>query len=128
MNAKYYRSPEGLLIIVGMDDRSNDQLSLKVADQNDLWFHVAGFPGSHVVLRCGGETPDKASVEMAAQLAAWYSKMRKGGTVSVSCCQARNVSKPHKAPPGTVSIRKEKTLKVRPTLHEEVTAPEDAPV
>ncbi|MBU1238531.1 DUF814 domain-containing protein [Myxococcota bacterium] len=123
MNVKYFRSPQGLIIMVGMDDRSNDQLSLRVADQNDLWFHVSGFPGSHVILRCGGLEPDKLSIQTAAELAAWFSKMRKGGTVSVSCCHAKNVSKPPKAHPGTVSIKKEKNIKVRPTLHPEISPP-----
>lgn len=120
MNYKYFKSPEGLYIIVGMDDKSNDQLSLKIAKQNDLWFHVAGFPGSHVVLRCNNEKPGKKCIEAAAQVAAWFSKMRKGGTVSVSYCLGKNVKKPSKAKHGTVTIKGEKIVKVKPKLLEEV--------
>jgi predicted ribosome quality control (RQC) complex YloA/Tae2 family protein len=125
MNIKYYESPEGYTIMVGMDDMSNDYLSIKVAGQSDYWFHVAGFPGSHVVLKCGGNKPGKESIEAAAALAAWFSKMRKGGRVSVSCCLAKNVKKPKKAKPGTVTIKGEKIVKVRPELFKEIQEPED---
>jgi predicted ribosome quality control (RQC) complex YloA/Tae2 family protein len=60
--------------------------------------------------------PDRATLEAAASVAAWHSKARAGGTVPVSCTLAVNVSKPKGAPAGTVTIRKEKTLKVRPGL------------
>jgi hypothetical protein len=36
--------------------------------------------------------------------------------VAVSCTRARYVSKPRGAPPGTVQIRKETVLKVRPGI------------
>ena len=49
MRVKEYTSPSGLEIIVGQDDASNDRLTLKEAQPNDLWFHISGFPGSHVI-------------------------------------------------------------------------------
>jgi len=114
MKIKKYSSSGGLDILVGQDDASNDYLSLKLADANDLWFHVAGFPGSHVVLRCAGTEADKESISEAAALAAWFSKMRNGRNVAVHYCLAQNVSKPRKAKPGTVTIRREKKIKVNP--------------
>lgn len=122
MNAKIktFHSHAGLAILVGMDDASNDYLSLKLARPNDYWFHVSGVPGSHVVLRCHDSgAPDRESLEQAAALAAWFSKMRGGGTVSVSYCLARDVSKPRGAKPGSVVIKKAKKLKVRPHLLDE---------
>lgn len=72
-------------------------------------------PGSHVVLRVPpGAAPDRATRERAAAIAAYHSKARTAGTVAVSCTEARHVSKPRGVKPGTVSIRKEITLKVRP--------------
>ena len=79
-------------------------------------------PGSHVVLR-SGETeiePDKTSIQEAAALAAWYSKMRKGGKVAVHYCLARYVKKPRGAKPGTVTIQREKKISVRPELRDEI--------
>ncbi len=118
MNIKTFVLPDGLEVWVGLDDRSNDRLSLKEAHPNDLWFHVNGFPGSHVVLRCGESEvePHKESIRQAAQLAAYFSKMRNAGTVSVHYCRARNVQKPRGAKPGTVTIKQASKIKVKPML------------
>jgi predicted ribosome quality control (RQC) complex YloA/Tae2 family protein len=109
--------PGGWKVLAGKTDADNDYLSLKLAKPNDYWFHVRGMPGSHVVLRTGSEgEPDRATLKEAAAVAAWYSKARQGGVVPVSCTQARYVTKPRGAKPGLVHIRKEITLKVRPSL------------
>jgi len=118
MKIKKFISSNGLEILVGQDDASNDYLSLKLAKANDLWFHVAGFPGSHVVLRCSDTGDDRESIEQAAALAAWFSKMRNGKNVSVHYCKAQNVSKPKKSKPGTVHIKQIKKIKVIPSLTE----------
>ncbi len=122
MKIKKYQSSAGIEIWVGQDDYSNDQLSIKTAHANDVWFHVSGMPGSHVLLRCGEEgfTADKESIREAAALSAWFSKMRKGGLVAVHYCLAKYVKKPRGAKPGTVTISKEKKIKVRPELREEI--------
>ncbi len=76
-------------------------------------------PGSHVVLRVpAGENPDRNILNMAASIAAYYSKARTGGVVAVSCTRGRYVTKPRGAKPGTVQIHKESVLKVRPGLGE----------
>lgn len=116
MKIKKFVSSAGLEICVGQDDYSNDYLSLKLASANDLWFHVAGFPGSHVVLRCAQNEAEKQSIKEAAALAAWFSKMRNGKNVAVHYCKAKNVSKPPKAKPGTVNIKQIKKIKVIPHL------------
>lgn len=115
---KTFRSSSGLTILVGRDDQSNDELTFDLAHPNDLWFHVHGAPGSHVILQCGadGIEPDKTDIEEAAALAAWFSKLRQGGQVPVHYCYAKHISKPKQAPAGTVSIRQEKRVKVRPSL------------
>ncbi len=79
-------------------------------------------PGSHVVLKVPtGEDPHKDILKMAASIAAYYSKARTGGVVAVSYTRGRYVTKPQGAKPGTVQIRKEKVLKVRPGLGEATT-------
>lgn len=112
-----YQLPGGWTVMAGRTDADNDILSIKLARPNDYWFHVRGMPGSHVLLRSedGGE-PDRATLEAAAAVAAWHSKARGGGIVAVSVTQAKHVGKPRGAKPGTVTIRKEKVLKVRPAL------------
>jgi predicted ribosome quality control (RQC) complex YloA/Tae2 family protein len=118
-----YTLPGGWVVLVGRSERANDHLSLKLARPGDLWFHIRGMPGSHVVLQVPGELqPDRATQELAAAIAAYHSKARHAGTVAVSCTEARHVSKPRGAKPGSVAIRKETTIKVRPITDETAVA------
>jgi predicted ribosome quality control (RQC) complex YloA/Tae2 family protein len=104
-------------VLVGRTDADNDYLSLKVARPDDRWFHVRGVPGSHVILQGpAGAEPDRETLKRAAAIAAYHSKARSAGLVAVSCTQARYVTKPRTAKPGTVQIRKEVVFKVRPAL------------
>jgi predicted ribosome quality control (RQC) complex YloA/Tae2 family protein len=61
-----------------------------------------------------GEEPARKTRESAAAIAAHHSKARGGGVVAVTCTRARYVTKPPGAKPGTVQVRKEVILKVRP--------------
>lgn len=115
-----YQLPGGWTVLAGRNDRDNDLLSLKIARPNDRWFHVRGLSGSHVVLQVPpGADPDRATLEGAAAIAAWHSKKRQSRQVAVSFTLARHVTKPRGAEPGTVTIRREKVLKVRPALPEQ---------
>jgi predicted ribosome quality control (RQC) complex YloA/Tae2 family protein len=110
-----YALPGGWEVLAGRTDAANDYLSIRLARPDDRWFHIRGMPGSHVVLRVPtGAVPDRETLERAAAIAAFHSKARGAGTVAVSCTEARHVSKPRGARPGTVSIRRESVLKVRP--------------
>lgn len=110
-----YLLPGDWQVLAGRTEAANDHLSLTLARPADLWFHIRGMPGSHVVLRVPpGATPDRATRELAAGIAAYHSKARSAGTVAVTCTEARHVSKPRGARPGTVAIRKESVIKVRP--------------
>jgi predicted ribosome quality control (RQC) complex YloA/Tae2 family protein len=112
-----YNLPDGFRVLVGKTDADNDALSLRVARQDDWWFHVHAMPGSHVILQAPeGVEADRATLEAAAAIAAYHSKAKNAGRVPVSYTRARNVSKPRGVPAGTVEIRKEATLKVRPGL------------
>ena len=108
----------GWTVLAGKTDADNERLSLKIARPKDWWFHIRGMSGSHVVLRVDDEEPDRATLEAAAAIAAWHSKARGGGTVAVSATRAQYVSKPRGAPRGTVEIRKERVIKVKPKLPE----------
>ena len=112
-----YELPGGWKVLAGKSDADNDFLSLKMAKPKDYWFHVRGMPGSHVVLRSKpNEDPDRETLKRAAAVAAFHSKARNGGIVAVSCTRARYVTKPRGAKSGSVRIRKESVLKVRPGL------------
>jgi predicted ribosome quality control (RQC) complex YloA/Tae2 family protein len=111
----HYTLPGGWQVLVGRTDADNDRLSQHIAKPNDWWFHIRGMPGSHVLLLARpGDDPDRATLKRAAAISAYHSKARTAGLVAVSCTRARYVTKPRDAPPGTVQIRKEVVLKVRP--------------
>ena len=115
-----YELPGGWEVLAGKTETDNDILSLKTAKANDLWFHVRSLPGSHTILRHpDGGTPDNATIKSAAAIAAWHSKARNAGTVPVSCTEAKHVGKPRGAKPGSVTIKRGKTIKVRPALPDE---------
>jgi predicted ribosome quality control (RQC) complex YloA/Tae2 family protein len=109
---------EGYEILVGRGDEDNDHLTFDVAEPRDLWLHVAGgTPGSHVVVRNpeGGEVP-RSVVEIAAAVAAWYSKARGAPKVEVHVCRASDVNKPRGAPAGLVELRRYEKVRVKPAL------------
>jgi predicted ribosome quality control (RQC) complex YloA/Tae2 family protein len=108
---------EGFEILVGRGARENDALTFEVAEPNDLWLHVAGPAGSHVVIR----NPDaleelpRSVLLRAAELAAWHSKARGSrGKVEVHLCRVSDVSKPRGFPPGQVLLRRWEPLRVYP--------------
>jgi predicted ribosome quality control (RQC) complex YloA/Tae2 family protein len=112
-----YDLPDGYEVLAGKTDADNDMLSLKLAAPGDLWFHVRGLPGSHVILRHPeGQKPDSTVIKEAASIAAWHSKARNAGTVPVCYTEAKHVGKPRGAKPGSVTIKREKIVKVRPGL------------
>ncbi len=102
-----YVLSNGWTVLAGRTDADNDRLSLKVAKPNDWWFHVKGRPGSHVVLQVpSGLEASREILEAAAAVAAWHSKVRESRQAAVNGTQARYVSKPRGAKPGTVTIRR----------------------
>lgn len=116
-----YQLPGDWRVFAGKTDAANEELSLRFARPRDLWFHIRGMPGSHVVLQVPeGREPEKRDVELAASVAAYHSKARAAGTVAVSCTEARFVSKPRGAKPGTVAITRERVIKVRPAAEAQI--------
>lgn len=109
----------GWIVLAGRTDADNDVLTFRVARPDDWWFHVKGMPGSHALLQGPpGEDPPRDLLKAAAAVAAHYSKARDAGVVPVVCAPARFVTKPRGAKPGTVEVRRETVLKVRPGLPE----------
>jgi predicted ribosome quality control (RQC) complex YloA/Tae2 family protein len=119
--ARRFVSPDGFVILVGRTARDNDVLSLKIGRPHDVWMHVAGESGSHVIVR----NPDglarlpRETMQMAAGLAARYSKARDGGRVAVHAATCADVSKPRGLPAGKVALRRYTTLYAAPWRNEE---------
>ena len=106
--------------MVGRYRAENEQLSLKIARDPDVWFHVRGAPGAHVVLRMSllpkATVADDDCMQMAADLAAFYSELRDERKALVAYTSPRHITKPNGAPLGAVRLREEDgTILGRPT-------------
>ena len=109
-----YKSSDGFSILVGRNNKQNDQLSLKFAEKTDIWLHTQLITGSHVLILTDGETPPDKTIEEAAVIAAVNSSGRDSGLVPVDYCLARYVKKPTGAKPGKVIFTNYKTAFVKP--------------
>lgn len=109
-----FETKDGFVIWVGRNNRQNDRLTMKLAGNNDIWFHTKNIPGSHTVLVTEGKTPSEEALLEAAVLAARYSKARDSAQVPVDYTQVRHVSKPQGAKPGMVIYENYKTAFVNP--------------
>jgi predicted ribosome quality control (RQC) complex YloA/Tae2 family protein len=110
-----YELPGGWTLLVGATAADNDVLSTAIAEPEDWWFHVEGVAGSHVILRAKpDEEPSRETLRQAAAVAAYHSKARNAGTVSVYYTRARYVRKPRGVQAGTVEVSRGTILKVKP--------------
>lgn len=102
LDAYQYVTKKGKKVLVGRSNAQNDFLTFKVADKSDWWFHVTKAPGSHVILRTGGEEPSDECVLEAARIAVKHSSLSKNTKTSVDYTEVRNLKKPNGAKPGFV--------------------------
>jgi hypothetical protein len=111
-----YRSASGHAILVGRGAKDNDALTTKHARPHDLWLHVKGVPGAHVVvpLERGRSCPPDVLVD-AATLAAHHSDARDEESVEVSYTERRFVRKKKGQAAGKVTLDREKVIVVRVT-------------
>ncbi len=81
---KTFTSRDGLLLWVGRSKDENLELTFKQARGNDIWMHVRGKPGAHLVipLRTGKSAPLETLLD-AAHLTLYYSGGEKWGKTEV---------------------------------------------
>ena len=110
-----FLSSDGYTILVGRNNKQNDELTIKSAYSTDLWLHTKNIPGSHVIVRTNGqgEVPDQTLVE-AAEIAAYHSKAQNASGVAVDYTLIKNIRKPNGAKPGFVIYDTNYTVFVTP--------------
>ena len=112
----HYVTSDDFHIFVGKNNIQNDELTFKVANGGDWWFHAKNVPGSHVILKTQGrEVPDHV-FELAAGLAAYYSKSQKSPKVEIDYLERKNVKKPAGAKPGYVIYYTNYSMNVEPSV------------
>lgn len=84
---------DGFLIYIGKDAKSNDHLTFNIADDNDIWMHAKGVPGSHVVIKVNKQLPTDSIIRHAAELAKKNSKSKNESNVDVVYCKKKFVTK-----------------------------------
>ncbi|WP_426333079.1 Rqc2 family fibronectin-binding protein [Paenibacillus silvae] len=107
-----FTSSEGIDILVGKNNLQNEYVTNRLASANDTWLHTKDIPGSHVVIR--STDFGEATLEEAAQLAAYFSQAKESSSVPVDYTYIRHVRKPSGAKPGFVIYDHQKTLFVTP--------------
>ncbi len=110
---KRIETEEGFVVWIGRSSRQNAAV-LERAAPLDLWFHVHGLPGGHIVLVTGGRPAPEALIQRVAGVAAYYSAARGEPRAEVDVTERRNVRPIPGAGPGQVTYRGERTLVVTP--------------
>ncbi len=106
-----FRAPSGRPTFVGKSGRGNEFLLRRKARKGDLWFHVKGFAGAHVlVLQRTGGPADEDDRVFAAALAVHFSKARGRGKVEVMVADPADIHHAKGGLPGQVTVRTYKTL------------------
>jgi predicted ribosome quality control (RQC) complex YloA/Tae2 family protein len=109
------QTARGSRIAVGRSPIENAELTFRVARPNDVWFHAQGIPGAHVILARDDRTAaPNEDLELAASLAAYYSRARNATSVAVDYTLRKHVRKQRAAPPGLVWYTHAKTIVAQP--------------
>lgn len=99
-----FKTTDGMTLYVGKNNMQNDKLTMKDAAKDDIWFHVKGLPGSHVILVTDGKEPTDRDYTEAASIAAGYSKAT-SDIVAVDYTRVKNIKKPAGSKPGFVTYK-----------------------
>ena len=112
----HYISSDGFHMYVGKNNIQNEELTFKLANGGDYWFHAKKTPGSHVIVKTEGkELPDR-TYEEAAALAAYYSKGRDQEKVEVDYVIRKEVKKPAGSPLGFVVYYTNYSMVIKPDI------------
>ena len=121
------RNIDGYTVYIGKNNKQNDYLTCRLAQNSDIWFHTKDIHGSHVVLKtdslhsssenssasCTFNIPDSVLYKCAS-IAAYYSKARMSQNVPVDYTLIKYVKKPNGAKPGMVIYTNNKTIYANP--------------
>jgi predicted ribosome quality control (RQC) complex YloA/Tae2 family protein len=83
---------DGFVVYHGKDANANEHLTLEVANEDDIWMHAKGVPGSHVIIKIKDKVPTETTIQRAAMIAAANSKSS-DDMVKVVYCKKKYVTK-----------------------------------
>ncbi|MBP2025267.1 Rqc2 family fibronectin-binding protein [Peptoniphilus stercorisuis] len=97
-----FKSIDGYKIYVGKNNKQNEELTLKIASKEDMWFHVKGGAGSHVIIKNNGEELSEEAINECATLAAYYSSFKNSNNVEIDYTTRKNIKRHPSKVPGLV--------------------------
>ncbi len=103
-------------LYIGKNNKQNDYVTFTIGAPHDLWFHTKDIPGSHIILKTTLLKAHEDDINLAIQLAAYFSKARDGSNVPVDCVERRYVKKPAGSKPGFVIFTNQKTFYTTPDM------------
>ncbi len=112
-------TPTGLKLQIGRNMRQNDLISFKFSKKGDLWFHAQESPGSHVVLKSSSQEVSEQDLQIAADLAALFSKAKRNIKVPINLVKIKDLQKIKKGGPGCVSFKNVEIIWGNPTRGED---------
>lgn len=109
-----FETSAGLPVFVGKNNKQNDYLTNRKAQNNHLWFHTKDIPGSHVVIAHNAAEITEDDILEAAMLAAFHSKAGQSAGVPVDYTEIKHVKNIPGTKPGFVTYSEQSTVLVDP--------------
>lgn len=112
----HYTDSEGFEYYVGKNNLQNEEVTFKIAESNDWWFHIKNKPGSHVIVKSKPNTdlPDEVFIRAAA-LAGFYSSENNSDKVEIDYIQRKFLKKPKNYKIGMVIYHTNYSINVTPS-------------
>ena len=87
---------------------------MKVAKENDIWFHVKDLQGSPCHFSSQTKEPSQETINQVAAISAHYSKAKQSSNIPVDYTLVKYVKNQLKAKPGMVIYTNYQTVNVQP--------------
>ena len=109
-----FTSSDGFEILIGRNQRQNHELTFSTARGSDIWMHLLGWEGPHVIVRKprDKDVPLQTLLD-AAHLMVYYSKIRGTDYAEVIYTQRKHVRPVKGGAPGLVNYANVSRLAVR---------------
>lgn len=98
-------------IYIGKNNKQNEEITLKIANKEDYFFHIKNLPGAHLILKTN-DTPNDELIYTCGFLAGKYSKNSNDRYMDIDYTLKKNVFKIKGSKPGMVHYTNFKTIRI----------------
>ncbi len=107
----------GFKIYRGRNNIDNENITFNISKDEDIWLHVKDLHGSHVLIKSDGKKIPNDVIQIAAEIAGYYSEGKQSYKVSVDYCFKKHVKKNPSGVKGAVLYTNYKTAYISPKQH-----------